>query len=746
MCVVCPAAGAATEDTPALTDEAVEQAIRRSVAWIQSLRNAASNWEPEGNQSDRFYTGDSALALMALLYAGENPRQEDMNRSLEWLAQQTINATYTRSTRIHALSLVPGKQFRAALQGDLDWLLQAVHPRDHRFVGGYDYVFSPGASRGTSFDNSNSQYGVLGVWMAAEAGLTVPDDYWALVQDHWMQTQQPDGGWSYKERGQSTGSMTAAGLTSLFVVVDQRYANQPTEMGRLLSCIDRGLEWLGREYTPDNPHGEAKWKFYYLYGIERTGRASGRKYFRNKDWFREGASDLLATQDASGGWKPSSDMDGLRNTAFATMFLCHGRAPLLVNKLEHGGDWNNCMRDAAGLTRFAQHTFERLLNWQIVRLDGSLDDLTEAPLLYMTGKDARSFDEVETQVLREYCQRGGMILAVANRGGEPFAASMRALGQRMFPDHPMRPLTAEHPLFDGSVQFPISKPPPLFEINNGVRTLLLLSPADLADRWSRYDVRGSLEEFQLGCNIYLYATDKTTIRSRLETAHIPVRDVPLRRTIRVARISHQGHWDVEPFGWTRLKADLNNTTGSRLLVTSGVTFDSPDLDNFKIAYITGTGAFELTEAELNGLRRFLTGGGTLLSDAAGGAPEFLQSLEACIGEALRSTPRYLPADSVVISGEGIDDARALTEVVYRRAARRDSGGQAYPRLKAFELRRRIAVIYSPLDLSTGLLGTHVYSCRGYDGESCLRILRNMLLYADLSTAQKARLARETEGR
>ncbi len=43
----------------------------------------------------------------------------------------------------------------------------------------------------------------------------------------------------------------------------------------------------------------------------------------------------------------------LRNTAFAVMFLCHGRAPLMFNKLAHGPDWDRKLRDLSGLTRYA---------------------------------------------------------------------------------------------------------------------------------------------------------------------------------------------------------------------------------------------------------------------------------------------------------------------------------------------------------------------------------------------------------
>lgn len=351
---------AAADDGPPVTDESVDTAIRRAVEWIKSQRNDQGHWEEGGGTQDQHWAGTSGLAMLSLLYAGEDPRESELARSLDWLASQTLNGTYTYGTRAHVLALVPGGKFNARLRSDLDWLLAAIWQPGTEHPGAYDYTPPTPGQKSGRWDNSVTQYGVLGVWMAADAGLLVPDSYWEIVGQHWMRCQNTDGGWSYQKQDHSTGSMTAAGLASLFVVLDQRYADRPKDAGGLLTAIDRGMSWFGREYRADqNPGGEQHWLYYYLYGVERVGRASGYKYFREKDWFRDGAAFLLAAQDPEGHWGLTGQgMDSVRNTAFALMFLCHGRAPLLLNKLEHGPDWKNRLRDVAGLTRYAGHAFE----------------------------------------------------------------------------------------------------------------------------------------------------------------------------------------------------------------------------------------------------------------------------------------------------------------------------------------------------------------------------------------------------
>jgi hypothetical protein len=292
------------------------------------------------------------------------------------------------------------------------------------------------------------------------------------------------------------------------------------------------------------------------------------------------------------------------------------------------------------------------------------------------------------------------------------------------------------------VQFAIEQPPALLEVHNGVRTLMLLSTRDLAQAWNRYMPRGRLElDFQLALNVYLLATDKMTIRSRLQTPNIPLKKTEIARTLRVARIKYDGKWDVEPYGWTRLATYMNNEAATRLLVTSGITFDSPELKEFNVAHITGAASFELRPEEVRGLREFLSAGGTLVADAAGGARDFTRALEEQVSQATYSEPRALPPEAFVLTGAGIPGAVDLAGVSYRRAARSAARGQEYPRLMTFQTERRYMVIYSPLDLSAGLLGTPVYNVQGYDPDSALRIMRNLLLYAGLPSADKARLER-----
>src|SRR5207253_8684119 len=101
---------------------------------------------------------------------------------------------------------------------------------------------------GLPWDNSNSQYGLLGVWAGAEAGIEVPDKYWMFADQHWKRWQLPSGEWEYdgtEKRGYY--AMTVAGIASLLITYD--FVEAPAfgaQVGRepFSANLAAGLKWL----------------------------------------------------------------------------------------------------------------------------------------------------------------------------------------------------------------------------------------------------------------------------------------------------------------------------------------------------------------------------------------------------------------------------------------------------------------------------------------------------------------------
>src|SRR5207253_398923 len=100
------------------------------------------------------------------------------------------------------------------------------------------------------------------------------------------------------------------------------------------------------------------------------------------------------------------------------------------------------------------------------------------------------------------------------------------------------------------------------------------------------------------------------------------------RKLTLARLEYDGNWDPEPFGMEQLRNALRKKQKMELeTLRVGLGADALDVSKYKLAYLTGTGKFELTEKQREDLKRFTYEGGVLIVDAAGGSPEFVESAE-----------------------------------------------------------------------------------------------------------------------
>jgi hypothetical protein len=555
---------------------------------------------------------------------------------------------------------------------------------------------------------------------------------------------------------ESYASMTAAGIATLYITQDFLMANSSWS-----SCtprapdshIAKGLAWMDshieKSLEADNT--------YLMYGIERIGLASGRKYFGKLAWFRTGADELVSAQNADGSWDSHfAGKDVLASTAYAILFLSRGRAPVMMNKLEYGvsvdsaaaatkseaapsvkqeGEvWNERPRDLANLTKWVGRATEGFYNWQTVSLSASADDLHDAPILYITGRDAVRFTDSEQLKLRSFVEQGRMILANADCGRDPFVSSMKQLGSALFPKYEFRELPKDHVIYTGQ-QYAAAKwktHPHVLGLSNGVRELMVLIPdSDPSRYWQGGGIKGHDEPFQLGADLFIYMTGGKDPRIRPPTwiiyshpSNQPTSTTPL------ARIEAGDNWDPEPGGWRRMTALLHNEQRIDLDVET-VKPAEAKLSNFRVAHWTGTTRVKLNDEQRGALREFVTHGGTLIVDAAGGSSFFAESAEAELCEifgasAAEALQHPLPAEHAVFNLPNLK----IDPVSFRTFTRKESvGTNKAVRVRGITIGDRIGVFYSPEDLSAGLVGEQVDGINGYEPASAARIMTNLILYA-----------------
>ena len=204
--------------------------------------------------------------------------------------------------------------------------------------------------------------------------------------------------------------MTCAGISALVVAAGRLSAGDAQVSGTTVRCccdqqdlepLERGLQWLGSRFSVHTNPGYTSGAtvelsrgglYYYLYGVERVGRLTGRRFLGRHDWYREGADVRRATGSAGrllAGVGFRED-DPLVATSFALLFLSKGRRPVVMAKLKsgHDNDWDRHRGAVQNLTRDIERRWKQRLSWQTVDAHAaSVEDLLESPVLVISGRN-----------------------------------------------------------------------------------------------------------------------------------------------------------------------------------------------------------------------------------------------------------------------------------------------------------------------------------------------------------------------
>ncbi|MFP3937621.1 MAG: DUF4159 domain-containing protein [Phycisphaerae bacterium] len=718
----------APPDASEFSHEKVEQSIEKAKQWLYSQQKNDGSWGDYKASTGAYPSGLTSIVLFALLESGENAQDPRLEEALEWLTIQSSDKTYSLGLRCNVWELAnrqTGGQYEALLKQDVELLVKSTKD------GSYDYdCHGSGQSSG---DNSNSQYGVLGAWAGAKGDLEVPTEYWQMVQDYWVGARNKDGGWGYKrDDGKSTGTMTSAGIASLYVAIDNLH------MERFIRCgagvtpkpIEEAVDWLDRHFIESIGEKGHKGKhlgwgdlYYHLFGVERVGLAGGYKYFGEHDWYKLGAVRLLDEQRSDGSWK--GKWDPLVSTSYALLFLSRGEKPVLFNKLRFEGDWNNRPRDLAALTRWLGETFETDMYWQIVNLQAPVSEWHDAPMLYISGSRSPEFSPSDIDKLRRYVQQGGVIFSTTECNARAFTSGIRRVYKQMFPEYSLEGCKPDHDLY--STHFQLRGKPRFFVLSNGVRPLVIHCDQDLPVAWQVRRYATQRWAFEGAANAAMYVSDMGSFRPR-GVSHWPDEpgDFQPRRTVKLARIKFDGNSDPEPLAYQRFARMMAEEHRVRVEVGKpAAASDLPDSDA-EVATLTGTGSFELSDADADALKQWVADGGTLLIDAAGGDAEFADSAEKLIDRLYGpGALRRLSSRSDIYTLEGME----IEKVRYRRQTRSRLGDTDTPNLRAVTVDDRPAVIFSPEDITGGLLGVPACTIDGYTSDSAWELVRNIVLSA-----------------
>jgi len=735
-------AGLAAQPAQGLTDQQVVQAIEKAQNWLISQQGGNGSWPEQKHHSSPSPCGHTEIAMFTLVYTGVHPNRPAVEKGLNVLLTRNLNYTYAISMRCMAYAYIQRKlsgqkrdMVRKAMKLDAMWLCQAQGSH-----GGWNYTSLGGS--GGRYDFSNTQMAILALREAALAGCEIPEYVWKRTQELYFRAQHKDGSWAYteKQKGEGYGSMTAAGLASIFITMDNLNlaSGCPCRGGRSASMggefdrrVDAALGWLEKHFDPKTNPKKGNWPFYWLYSVERDGIAAGYKYFGKHNWFKEGAEYLVKTQDGKGSWR------GIPNTCFATLFLYKGRAPVLYNKLEFDGVWNAHRRDVANLTGYIQKMKEQMFHWQIVSLRAPVEELHDAPVLYITAESIPNFTDAHKKKLRTFTDTGGTILFEASCGNPSVRRWARDFFKETWPEWDLKPLGPEHGVF--KYPHPLHQRPEIFGLHDGMRTFLFYAMDDISCPWQTKAFAGRDYLFKWGINLFTYATDRGPLRAKLAARFEAEKDrypakvsAGEKKSLKVVRVRYDGPgWLTNRnYGcWDRVKAFVQKKAGLSLTVNEKGAAPK-GLGDADVAYLTGPGEVPLAEDQKQALKAYLAGGGFLWAEAAGGSTAFagaLNKLAAELGLTLKRIPQTEPMLTGRFKG-GAKGYSLIAGVEFKRSLRVARLGQPHAELMGLYDGDKLVGVFSLFDILFSTTGYEAYGCRGYKAQDAKAVAANILLY------------------
>lgn len=761
----------------------VQKALTNGIGFLKLKARDKGHWDHLEIEGRVLRPGGwTSLATLALLAAGEPREDEIIQKALAYLRTVPPSQTYCVGLQTMVFAQAGYPEDLKLIQRNVDWLIEA------RLANGWSYGKLAGAASLTDF--SNTQYALLGLHDGIQAGAVVAPAELEKIQKIYLDTQN-NGGWGYRRTDTPTMTMTTAGVCGLFITgLDLLEGQQKLKAdGSAENCgsyrdnkpIKDAMDWIGDRF-PSRITPETILRFgspyYCLYGVERTGRLSGQRFFQGHDWYRLGCEYLVEIQKGDGSWTgvpgaQAFDSQPVVATSFALLFLSKGRTPVLLTKLAHGRDetWNNKRNDLRHLVEYcSKELFKRqplafqLLDTRPLKTANEADlrqnlveELLPCPIVYLTGHSLKMGDR-EQYILKEYLNNGGFLFAEACCGDPLFDRDFRKLIDEVFKDEGVKleRIPRDHPVWTASGKFavPPDDPYPLWGVRQGCKWIVLYSPKPLGGYFeANHTNKGNGKvAFQLGANIVAYATglapppprlSRVTI-TRNEAAKEPVK----RGYLEVGQLAHDGDWHPAPRAMSNVMQSLRGSGLDVMLATSRVPFaegialdtgeDLPPIRNvsdLRFFYLHGRREFTPGPTALKDLRFNLETGGTLLSDACCGSKPFDAAFRKMIDKLFAGTQHKLeriPANDLLFS-------RALNGEPIERVQCRLRPGDGVPanpnfqsvppELYGVKINGRWAVIYSPYDLGCALEKHTASDCLGHDHASALKLARAAVLYS-----------------
>ncbi len=202
---------------------------------------------------------------------------------------------------------------------------------------------------------------------------------------------------------------------------------------------------------------------------------------------------------------------------FLSLYTVESHAQkIALIKYQGGGDWYANPTSLPNLIEFCNANLGTKMDPKPATVEPGSSALFDYPFCHMTGHGNVIFNKEERNNLRAYLKSGGFLHIDDNYGMNKY---IRREIKKLFPEHELKELPADHPIFSSYHNFKDGLPkihehdglpPQAFGITIDGRLVLLFTyESDLGDGWEDPEVHNDPEEVRLqalnmGANIIQY--------------------------------------------------------------------------------------------------------------------------------------------------------------------------------------------------------------------------------------------------
>lgn len=408
--------------------------------------------------------------------------------------------------------------------------------------------------------------------------------------------------------------------------------------------------------------------------------------------------------------------------------------------------WESFKDDGYELMRSTNERLADGNNYQYATMplasEGGFDPV-DIPLLYMAGDYDFVFSDAEVRNLRKYLMDGGTIMFNAARGRDEFNRAVVRELRRVFPQKRFMEISPDHPIYNARYRIQQvmlnvnglqhTEEPEIYALDIGTRAAAILIPDGMGTAWSggeyHPDGRHLMGDsaVRMGVNVVAYVLGNTTY-GRFLAQEFPVYQGETRPgdVLRFAIARYAGSWSVNPALQNRLMQGLYENTGIDVdFAPHVVALDDREIGRFPLLLMTGHYDFEFTDEEIDNLRDYLHRGGVVLASAAAGLRPFDVAFRREMRRVLpeHDLIRLPPSHPIFESGWN-----PLLEVEYTDATLQDDPTMQHPRFYGAFIDGRLAVIYTPFDLFTGVNREPNAYSKGLVPDDALRVAINAMAY------------------